>query len=238
MVACLEKSDKNSEFHHIVDFLSTCSINYALTIHAKVNVKAVVISESLVRNDLFFDDEDGITCLTNDEIFENLTLIGRTKKDTELPHTSVPLDHGPDKAIHKEGGNSMVRAITTDASLDATQDSDIISKTQSMATLTEPTPQDEGSVNTVRSGEANMEPDFELTDSVPPTPHDLPLPRGYTPGSDEGRLKLEELMNICTILSKQVLDLEKEKDAQAMEILRLKKRVKRLERKRKSSTSQ
>ncbi|GKA89460.1 putative ribonuclease H-like domain-containing protein, partial [Tanacetum coccineum] len=35
-----------------------------------------------------------------------------------------------------------------------------------------------------------------------------------------------------------VLDLEKEKDVQAMEILRLKKRVKRLERQRKSSTSQ
>ncbi|GJX85025.1 hypothetical protein Tco_0335799 [Tanacetum coccineum] len=38
--------------------------------------------------------------------------------------------------------------------------------------------------------------------------------------------------------SKRVLDLEKEKDAQAMEILRLKKRVKRLERQRKSSTLQ
>ncbi|GJT92914.1 putative ribonuclease H-like domain-containing protein [Tanacetum coccineum] len=39
-------------------------------------------------------------------------------------------------------------------------------------------------------------------------------------------------------LSQEVLDLEKDKDAQAMEILRLKKRVKRLERQRKSSTSQ
>ncbi|GJW09508.1 putative ribonuclease H-like domain-containing protein [Tanacetum coccineum] len=246
MVACLEKSDKNSEFHHIVDFLSTCSINYALTvsptiyasyieqfwntatskivnfvkqIHAKVNGKAVVISESSVRNDLLFDDEDGITCLTNDEIFENLTLMG------------------------------MVRAITTDASLDAAQDSDIISKTQSMATLTEPTPQDEGSgsglgrQDTIWGAQAQTR-----SEGVPIQAKEPPLStvntvgsgeaRGYTPGSDEGRLKLEELMNICTILSKQVLDLEKEKDAQAMEILRLKKRVKRLERKRKSSTSQ
>ncbi|GKC48089.1 putative ribonuclease H-like domain-containing protein [Tanacetum coccineum] len=38
--------------------------------------------------------------------------------------------------------------------------------------------------------------------------------------------------------SERVLDLEKEKDAQAVEILRLKKRVKRLERQRNSSTSQ
>ncbi|GKC93450.1 hypothetical protein Tco_1158892 [Tanacetum coccineum] len=45
-------------------------------------------------------------------------------------------------------------------------------------------------------------------------------------------------MTMCTKLSKKVFDLEKEKDAQAVELLRLKKRVKRLERQRKSSTSQ
>ncbi|GJR30404.1 hypothetical protein Tco_1106636 [Tanacetum coccineum] len=44
-------------------------------------------------------------------------------------------------------------------------------------------------------------------------------------------------MAICTKLSKQVLDLEKEKDAQAVDILKLKQRVKKLERKRKSSIS-
>ncbi|GJY57473.1 hypothetical protein Tco_0456588 [Tanacetum coccineum] len=31
MIACLEKSEENTEFHQIVDFLSTRSINYALT---------------------------------------------------------------------------------------------------------------------------------------------------------------------------------------------------------------
>ncbi|GKC05972.1 putative ribonuclease H-like domain-containing protein [Tanacetum coccineum] len=92
--------------------------------------------------------------------------------------------------------------------------------------------------NTSGSGEGRMEHQFELTDNVPITPYDSPLLGGYTFGSDEGRLKLQELMTMCTKLSKQVLDLEKEKDVQAVEILRLKKRVKRLERQRKSSTSQ
>ncbi|GKC71264.1 hypothetical protein Tco_1117147 [Tanacetum coccineum] len=91
--------------------------------------------------------------------------------------------------------------------------------------------------HTLRSGEDSMEHQIELTDNVPNTPHDSPLPGGYIPGSDEGRLKLEELMAMCTKLSKQVLDLEKEKDAQAVEILNLKKRVKKLERQRKSSIS-
>ncbi|GJS22024.1 hypothetical protein Tco_0450656 [Tanacetum coccineum] len=85
--------------------------------------------------------------------------------------------------------------------------------------------------------EGNMEHTFELMDTVPPTPHDSHLTGGYTPGSDEGRLKLKELMAMCTKLSKQVLDLEKEKDAQAVEILKLKQRVKKLERKRKSNIS-
>ncbi|GKD15875.1 hypothetical protein Tco_1205033 [Tanacetum coccineum] len=51
-------------------------VNSVKQIHAIVDGKAVVISESSVRNDLLFDDEDGITCLTNDDIFENLALMG------------------------------------------------------------------------------------------------------------------------------------------------------------------
>ncbi|GJS55783.1 hypothetical protein Tco_0629145 [Tanacetum coccineum] len=66
--------------------------------------------------------------------------------------------------------------------------------------------------HTSGSGEGSMEHQFELTANVPITPHDSPLPGGYTPGSDEGRLKLLELMTMCTKLSKQVLDLVKEKE--------------------------
>ncbi|GKC16553.1 hypothetical protein Tco_1013335, partial [Tanacetum coccineum] len=66
--------------------------------------------------------------------------------------------------------------------------------------------------HTSGSGEGMMEHTFELMDIVPPTPHDLPLLGGYTPGSDKGRLKLYG-------------------DPQT------KKRVKKLERQRKSSIS-
>ncbi|GKG52358.1 hypothetical protein Tco_0547233, partial [Tanacetum coccineum] len=31
MVACMERTDGNAEFHQIVDFLTTSSIHYALT---------------------------------------------------------------------------------------------------------------------------------------------------------------------------------------------------------------
>ncbi|GJY11840.1 hypothetical protein Tco_0381149 [Tanacetum coccineum] len=331
MVAYLEKSNKNAEFHQIANFLSTCSINYALT--------AVVISESLERSDLLFNDEDGATCLTNDEIFENLALMGyeqlstkltfqkapegegsaihpepqptpstsqpnvselqiaslhietsptttpqteahqtavsqivfhkafieqilpspttyqrkkktqkcrRTKKDIELPQTSVPLDHGADE----DSDNIFKTQSTAMLNVDIPQGIDTggsprrqetmggtPAQTRSERVLEQPNEPPLSESHTSGSGEGMMEQTFELTDNVPSTPNDSPLTGGYIPGSDEGRMKLDELITLCTKLSKQVLDLEKEKDDQAVEILYLKKRVKKLERKRKSSIS-
>ncbi|GKA86880.1 hypothetical protein Tco_0808591 [Tanacetum coccineum] len=72
--------------------------------------------------------------------------------------------------------------------------------------------------HTSGSGKGRMEYQFKLTANVPISPYDSPLPGGYTPRSDDGRLQLHELMTMCTKLSKQVLDLEKEEVAQAVEI--------------------
>ncbi|GJW81699.1 putative ribonuclease H-like domain-containing protein [Tanacetum coccineum] len=93
------------------------------------------------------------------------------------------------KSIIGGGGDSVERAIITVASLDAAQDSD---NTRSERVLEKPnkTPLSEG--NTSRSGEGRMEHQFELMGNVPITHYDSPLPGGYTPGSDEGRLKLQE----------------------------------------------
>nr|GEW29333.1 hypothetical protein [Tanacetum cinerariifolium] len=66
-------------------------------------------------------------------------------------------------------------------------------------------------------------------EGVPTTSNDL-LPSG------EDKMQLNELMILCTNLQKQVLDLEEAKTTQAKEIVGLKKRVKKLEHKRKSRT--
>ncbi|GKF72833.1 hypothetical protein Tco_0208947, partial [Tanacetum coccineum] len=47
--------------------------------------------------------------------------------------------------------------------------------------------------------------------------------------SDEDRLKLDELMALCTTLQNRVLDLEKTKTTQQNKIASLKRRVKKLE---------
>ncbi|GKD24641.1 hypothetical protein Tco_1230855 [Tanacetum coccineum] len=53
----------------------------------------------------------------------------------------------------------------------------------------------------------------------------VPTPSNDPPLSGEDSMQLSELMILCTNLQKQVLDLEKEKDAQAKEIADLKKWV-------------
>ncbi|GKC31676.1 hypothetical protein Tco_1038970 [Tanacetum coccineum] len=53
-----------------------------------------------------------------------------------------------------------------------------------------------------------------------------------TLGSEEDSMKLQELMDLCTKLFDKVLNLENVKDAQALEIKKLKKRVKKLESKK------
>ncbi|GKB03125.1 hypothetical protein Tco_0831214, partial [Tanacetum coccineum] len=103
MVAYLEKTDGNTEFHQIMDFLTRSSIYYALTvspivstsfveqfwttaksrtvnnisyIDATVAGKPVTISEASIRSDLLFDDADGIDSLNNQAIFDNIQLMG------------------------------------------------------------------------------------------------------------------------------------------------------------------
>nr|GFA07562.1 hypothetical protein [Tanacetum cinerariifolium] len=102
MVAYLKKTEGNAEFHQIVDLLTSSSIYHALTvsptiyasnieqfwntansqtindekqIHATVYCKTIAITKSSVRSDLLFTDDNGITCLTNAQIFENLPLM-------------------------------------------------------------------------------------------------------------------------------------------------------------------
>nr|GEU98800.1 hypothetical protein [Tanacetum cinerariifolium] len=101
-------------------------VNSVKQLHAKVDGKTVVVSESLVRSVLLFDDEDGITCLKNDKIFENLALMGYEPLSTKLTFQK-------DKVVHQEEGDRVERAITIVASLEATQDSDNIIKTQTTA---------------------------------------------------------------------------------------------------------
>ncbi|GJV74956.1 putative ribonuclease H-like domain-containing protein [Tanacetum coccineum] len=111
MVAYLEKSEGNVEFHEIIDFLTRSSIHHALTVSpivsttfveqfwtsaksktinnvrhitAKVAGKSVSISEASIRSDLLFDDADGIDTLPNQAIFNAIQQMGYEERLTVL----------------------------------------------------------------------------------------------------------------------------------------------------------
>ncbi|GJX20136.1 hypothetical protein Tco_0222813 [Tanacetum coccineum] len=111
MVAYLEKTEGNAEFHEVIDFLARSSIHHALTVSpvvsttfveqfwmsakskiinnvryitAKVAGKPVSISEASIRSDRLFDDADGIDSLPNQAIFDAIQLMGYERDLTVL----------------------------------------------------------------------------------------------------------------------------------------------------------
>ncbi|GKA09826.1 hypothetical protein Tco_0689259 [Tanacetum coccineum] len=98
-----EKTERNANFHDVIDFLTGCSVNYALLvspdviqqwiqqfwntakvrminevahIEAKVAGKKILVSEALVCTDLMFNDEDGTNYFDNQVIWDFLRDIG------------------------------------------------------------------------------------------------------------------------------------------------------------------
>ncbi|GKD82497.1 hypothetical protein Tco_1349336, partial [Tanacetum coccineum] len=70
-------------------------------------------------------------------VFGSLDPRNPKRKDTQVPQPSNPIENVADEAIHKDLGDSLVRAATTTSSLKAKQDSGNINKTQSKATPNE-----------------------------------------------------------------------------------------------------
>nr|GEY22265.1 hypothetical protein [Tanacetum cinerariifolium] len=142
-----------------------------------------------------------------------------------------------DEAIHKELGDILVRAVTTASSLEAKQDYGNITKTQSKAT-----PNESSSYGTNSGGGLRCQETMRDTiaktrfENLSKQSNDSLLARGNILQSDEHQMKLDELMALCTNLQTSVLDLEKTKTTQHNDIISLKMRVKKLEKRNRSST--
>ncbi|GJZ90482.1 hypothetical protein Tco_0662409 [Tanacetum coccineum] len=134
------------------------------------------------------------------------------RKDTQVPQPSGLTEHVPDEVVHKELGDSLVRAATTASSLEAEQDSGNITKTRYKAT-----PNESSSLGTTLGGGPR---------------------RQETMGIQLLKLGLRMYLNFpmthCS--QEKVLDLEKTKTTQQNEIASLKRRVKKLEKKKRSRT--
>nr|GFC12912.1 hypothetical protein [Tanacetum cinerariifolium] len=59
-------------------------VNDVVQLCALIDGKKVVISEAIIRSDLHLDDADGVECLPNEEIFEELARMGYEKPPPKL----------------------------------------------------------------------------------------------------------------------------------------------------------
>ncbi|GJU44308.1 hypothetical protein Tco_1201574 [Tanacetum coccineum] len=260
LVVFLAKPTKSEGFEQIVDFLNANPIRYVLTINptiytscieqfwstvkekivngevqlqALVDGNKIIVTEATVRRDLHLEDAEGINCLPNATIFEQLTLIGEELRECVWQILNV----SKMRLSMRRWMTVWKRAATTATSFDAEQDRGNITNIQSKETPNEPS-----SLGTSSGGGPRRQETMGGTivqtrsENVSKLSNDLLLARGNTLQSGEDSLKLQELMELCTTLQQRVLALETTKTTQAMEITSLKRRVKKLERRNKSRT--
>nr|GEW89920.1 hypothetical protein [Tanacetum cinerariifolium] len=80
LVAFLKKPTESEGFEQIIDFLNAdYNVNDEAQLQALVDKKKFIITEASIRRDLRFENEGGIYCLSNEVIFEQLPLMGRSK---------------------------------------------------------------------------------------------------------------------------------------------------------------
>ncbi|GJT87430.1 hypothetical protein Tco_1069147 [Tanacetum coccineum] len=227
MVAYLEKSTENADFDEIMDFLNANPIRYALT--------TTVISESSVRRDLQFNDEDGtVTPLFATMLIQPQADVdegsGQPTEPQHIPTTALPSNIEPIPIIASSSQPQKTHKHRK------TKRPTKISQSSGPTTLVadETVHEERGDSSGPRCQDTILSdiPAQTRFERLSKQSNDPPLSGVNTPGSREDRLKIMELMEICTKLSYRVLALENVKTAQDLEISSLNKRVKKLEKKR------
>nr|GEV38282.1 ribonuclease H-like domain-containing protein [Tanacetum cinerariifolium] len=206
------------------------NINGKAQIHAKVDGKKVIINEATIRRDLKFQDEGGVDFLSNEVIFEQLTLMGKKVfgnikrigkgffgRDTPLfPTMMVQAQEDIVSQLFKDLSRGGVLRIL---------DGWLVEEYRVL--------RDSARRNKNNQRDRTLRK-FILVVLVNaknvPTYSDDPLLSG------EDSIQLKELMDIYTNLQKRVLDLETTKANQEMEIGSLKRRVNKHEKKKGSRT--
>nr|GEW13557.1 hypothetical protein [Tanacetum cinerariifolium] len=132
MIAILEKTEHNIDFHQIVDFLEASHIriettNQGTKIIATVDGKLRTISESSLMRHLKLNDTEGISSLPDTLLFENLSLI-RAIRIAQ----SKALSPAADEPASLLRDDRQGEAFDTVSSLDAAQDRENIIKNSAL----------------------------------------------------------------------------------------------------------
>nr|GEX84080.1 retrovirus-related Pol polyprotein from transposon TNT 1-94 [Tanacetum cinerariifolium] len=212
MVAILEKSEHNAEFHPIVDFIEASPLRYALTFKPTIYVSHIrqflstarietteegtqilatvdgvlrTVTESSLRRNLKLQDEEGISSLPDTELFENLTLMGYNISPNQKVTFQKEDEHASPVRDVSEG-----EACPTNSGFIADQDRATIAKSSTL-------------------------------------PYDI-APWVTSPAAVEGSMQqtINELTALCTSFQRQHSELLVQFQAQKVEINKLNARVK------------
>ncbi|GJX22744.1 putative ribonuclease H-like domain-containing protein [Tanacetum coccineum] len=298
----------NAARHNLL-LLVVKTVNGEVQLQALVDGKKIIITESTIRRDLQLEDAEGIDCLPNAAIFEQLTLMGaKTTAWNEFSSTMASIiiclatnqkfnfskyifdsmvknvdnvnkflmyprfvqmfmnQQAGDMSNHKriyvtpshtkkvfgnmkregKGFSGRVTPLFPTMMVQAQQEQGEGSANptdpQHTPTIAQPSssqPQKKHKPRKPKKKDTQIPQSSVPSDNIAeeaineenvPTHSNDPLLSG------EDRLKLEELMALCTNLQNRVLDLEHTKTTQALEIDSLKRRVKKLEKKQRSRT--
>ncbi|GJV84946.1 hypothetical protein Tco_1524844 [Tanacetum coccineum] len=245
MVAYLEKSEGNAEFHEIIDFLKRSYIHHALTVSpivsttfveqfwtsaksktinnvrhitAKVAGKSVSISEASIRSDLLFDDADGIDSLPNQAIFDAIQLMGES-------HPFVSTISGTNH-LRMEGSLILRRPSEAQPTPSPAPTSEVPHEPQ---TDSSPAQTSEVPLEHQTNPSPRPSPTTTIPDSIPETSGEN---LGGHSSSDkslsgnEGDMTLQSVYDLCLSLCAQVSDQAKEIQALKAQITKLKKQAK------------
>nr|GEU35491.1 hypothetical protein [Tanacetum cinerariifolium] len=227
MIAYLTKSDASEGFDQILDFLNASAIQYALT-------EKVIITEDIVCQALRLDDAESIDCLSNEEIFTELARMGTAWNEFSSFMASAVIYLATVGYLSSHTTKYSSPALTQKAAKDVANVvdddvDDVVAEDAVEPTQPSPTPPQK----------------LPSTSQVAPTPPPSPIAQPSSPPqqqqpSHNAAISMDlfnTLLETCITLTRKVEALEQDKVAQALEIIKLKQRVKKLERKNKLKVS-
>ncbi|GJR47082.1 hypothetical protein Tco_1315185 [Tanacetum coccineum] len=198
MVAYLQKSEGSEGFHQIIDFLTTSHIRYALT-------ESLTIYVSLIEH---FWQTASASTLKNGDIEITAIIDGKVKvvsKASIIRHL---------KLEDSNGGINMKRASKGYTGVDTplfqtmlVQGLILQGKGSTIPVESYHTPISAPSTSQPPTSPPSMQT-THVAEEAATMPYDSPLLRVHSLGSDEGSMTLNELMVLCTTLSKKVETLE------------------------------
>nr|GEZ03796.1 hypothetical protein [Tanacetum cinerariifolium] len=229
-------------------FWNTASVkrSYDITrLQALVDREKIVISEDVIREILQLDDAEGVVCLPNEEIFAGLAQMGYEKpakrtswnefstvmaSANQVGNLSTHTTRFISPALTQKVFTNMRRVGKSFSGVETPLFEENVTKDVANAAIpSTPTP-----LILPSPPSHDISSNSQVQFLPPQQPQSSPQ---APPQSAEFPTHFQQVLDTCFSLTRRVENLEHDKDAQKLEIIKLKARVKRLERANKVKSS-